>query len=50
MGDPVFHEERVRLTSTILAIRHAYQLIDDRCATCPRHAPREGQPSLYYAV
>jgi hypothetical protein len=47
---PIFREERVPLTSTILAIRHAYQLIGDPCATCPRRDPGDGNPSLRYIV
>lgn len=50
IGDPIFREERVRLTSTAMAIRHAYTLIDDPCPTCPRRG-REGQePALYYVI
>ncbi len=45
---PIFHEEKVPLTSTILAIRHAYQLIGDPCASCPRRGSGEGNPSLRY--
>ncbi|MCC6217291.1 MAG: SulP family inorganic anion transporter [Polyangiaceae bacterium] len=32
----LFIEQPVRLTSTLLAIRHAYTLIERPCATCPR--------------
>ena len=48
INDPVFIEERNRPASTIRAIPHAYQLIDDPCTTC-RH-PRRGadDPSLRY--
>jgi SulP family sulfate permease len=45
---PIFCEEKVPLTSTILAIRHAYQLIGDPCASCPRRDSGEGNPSLRY--
>ena len=45
---PIFREEKVPLTSTILAIRHAYQLIGDPCASCPRRDSGEGNPSLRY--
>jgi hypothetical protein len=39
----------VRQTSTLLAIRRAYQLIPEPCATCPRrHGAGAGQ--LYYAI
>ncbi|HXX49335.1 MAG TPA: SulP family inorganic anion transporter, partial [Myxococcota bacterium] len=37
LGDRLFLEQPVRLTSTMLAIRHAYELIaDDVCSVCPR--------------
>lgn len=50
IGDPIFREEKVRLTSTAMAIRHAYSLIDDPCPTCPRRS-REGQgQALYYVI
>ncbi len=46
----VFLEQPVRQTSTLLAIRHAYQLVTDPCPTCPRRdaAVRDGE--LYYAI
>jgi len=50
IGDPIFLEEKVPLTSTILAIRHAYQFIGDRCATCPRRGSGTGHPSLHYVI
>lgn len=37
VGEQIFPEQRVRQTSTIRAIRHAYQLIGDRCRHCPWH-------------
>ncbi len=49
-GDPIFLEEKVPLTSTILAIRHAYQFIGDPCATCPRRGSGDGIPSLRYVI
>jgi SulP family sulfate permease len=42
----VFLERPVRLTSTLLAIRHAYELIPDRCPTCPRRNARRAEPLL----
>ena len=45
---PIFREEKVPLTSTILAISHAYRLIGDPCASCPRRDSGEGNPSLRY--
>jgi len=32
----VFVEQAVRQTSTLMAIRHAYDLVTEPCATCPR--------------
>ena len=49
-GDPIFLEEKVPLTSTILAIRHAYQFIGDPCASCPRRGSGDGIPSLRYVI
>ena len=49
-GATIFREERVPLTSTILAIRHANQLIGDPCPTCPRRGSGESNPSLRYVV
>jgi SulP family sulfate permease len=50
IGDPIFFEERVPLTSTIRAIRHAYRLIDDPCATCRQPRGGAGEPSLHYVI
>ena len=49
-GATIFREERVPLTSTILAIRHANQLIGDPCSTCPRRGSGESSPTLRYVV
>jgi acyl-homoserine lactone acylase PvdQ len=48
-GD-VFLEQPVRQTSTLLAIRHAYELIPEPCPTCPRldHALRNR--NLHYEI
>ncbi len=46
----VFLERPVRLTSTLLAIRHAYELIPDRCPTCPRRNAAVDERSLYYSI
>jgi len=46
----IFLEQPVRLTSTLLAIRHAYELIPDRCPGCPRQAGAFGDGDLYYVV
>ncbi len=38
LGANLFLEERVRQTSTALAVRRAYELIPGPCATCPHRA------------
>ncbi|MBI3768693.1 MAG: SulP family inorganic anion transporter [Deltaproteobacteria bacterium] len=44
----VFLEQPVPLTSTVLAVRHAYDLVTNLCPTCPR---REGvSPPLFYEI
>jgi SulP family sulfate permease len=50
IGAPIFREERIPLTCTILAIRYANQLIGDPCATCPRRGSDESSPSLRYVI
>ena len=50
IGTPIFYEEKVPLTSTILAIRYANDLIGDPCASCPRRGSGEGSPSLRYVI
>jgi SulP family sulfate permease len=45
----LFLEQPVRQTSTLLAIRHAYELLDDVCADCPRK-DAAARDKLYYAV
>jgi len=50
IGDPVFREERVRLTSTLMAVRRAYELISDRCPACPRRGGGGPDRALYYAI
>ncbi len=48
-ADNLFREERVRQTSTLLAIRHAAALMGDRCPRCQgRNAGPKG--GLYYAI
>ena len=46
----VFLEQPVRMTSTLLAIRHAYTLIPDRCPTCPRRDVSIDERKLYYSI
>ena len=42
LGERLFLEQPVRLTSTMLAIRHAYALIGEEvCAVCPRRGKTE---------
>jgi sulfate permease, SulP family len=45
----IFREQKVRQTSTLLAIRYACELLgDQRCPKCP---PRDaGGPGLYYST
>ena len=44
----VFPEQPVKQTSTVLAIRFAYDLLTDFCATCPR---RHGSARpVYYEI
>lgn len=46
--EQIFLEQPVRQTSTLLAIRHAYTLITDRCPSCPRrNAPEK---DLYFVI
>ncbi len=46
----VFLEQPVRQTSTLLAIRHAYELVTDPCPTCPRRDAAVRDAELYYAI
>lgn len=46
----IFLEQPVRQTSTLLAIRHAYELIDDLCPTCPRRDRLVREQALYYEI
>jgi SulP family sulfate permease len=46
----VFLEQPVRQTSTLLAVRHAYELIPDRCPGCPRQDRAFGAGDLYYEI
>lgn len=40
LSERIFLEHLVRQTSTMLAIEHAYSLLDGRCADCPVHSDR----------
>jgi SulP family sulfate permease len=44
----IFLEQPVRQTSTLLAIRHAYELVTDRCPTCPHGEATLGERALHY--
>lgn len=46
----IFREQRVRQTSTMLAIRHAYSLLDDYCPDCPRRNGPIGEMPLHYVI
>ena len=51
LGERLFLEQPVRQTSTLLAIRHAYELIgSDTCATCPRRGGRAAETELHYHI
>ena len=45
---PLDLEEPVRLTSTLLAIRHAYELVADPCPSCPRRDPSVREREMYF--
>lgn len=46
----VFLEQPVRETSTMLAIRHAYELIGETCPDCPRKDFSARERPFYYTV
>jgi SulP family sulfate permease len=51
LGERLFLEQPVRQTSTLLAIRHAYALLDGEvCATCPRRDERAADGRLHYQI
>jgi SulP family sulfate permease len=50
LRDQIFLEQPVRQTSTMLAVRRAYELLDDTCAHCPRRDRQRGEQPLYYAI
>ncbi|HKA14848.1 MAG TPA: SulP family inorganic anion transporter [Myxococcota bacterium] len=49
LGERVFLEQPVRQTSTLLAIRYAYEIITSRCDHCPRRSGL-GEQKLYYEI
>jgi SulP family sulfate permease len=50
LGEKLFLEQPVRLTSTLLAIRHAYVLISETCPGCPRRDPAVRERALSYEI
>jgi SulP family sulfate permease len=48
--DNLFLEQPVRQTSTVLAIRHAYEHITDLCPTCPRRLGPPLTRAMYYEI
>ena len=44
----VFLEQAVRQTSTLLAVRHAYELVTDPCPACPRREAEVRERGMYY--
>jgi SulP family sulfate permease len=51
LQDRIFLEQPVRQTSTLLALRRAYELIGaERCATCPRRAGTARGEGLHYEI
>jgi len=51
LGERLFLEQPVRQTSTLLAIRHAYELVgSDTCPTCPRRGGRASDAELHYHI
>ena len=50
LGEKLFLEQPVRQTSTLLAIRHAYELISERCPHCPHRGSGAGGRALSYEI
>jgi SulP family sulfate permease len=49
LGEPnIFLEQPVRQTSTLLAIRHACELVSEPCPTCPRRQVAADGRGMYY--
>jgi sulfate permease, SulP family len=49
LDERVFLEQPVRQTSTLLAIRYAYEILDGRCSHCPRIGGL-GEQKLFYQI
>jgi len=50
LGERIFLEQAVRRTSTVLAMRRAYELIDRPCAICPRRGGARPAPAINYEI
>ena len=50
LGEKLFLEQPVRQTSTTLAVRHAYTLLPELCATCPRRHAGASDLGLHYVI
>ena len=48
--DQIFLEQSVRQTSTLLAVRHAYELVTDPCPTCPRRSLDGRVQGMYFVI
>jgi SulP family sulfate permease len=48
--DQIFLEQPERLTSTVLAIRHGYELVTDLCPTCPRRHGAPQRAPLHFEI
>jgi sulfate permease, SulP family len=47
--EQIFVEQPVRQTSTLLAVRHAYELVEP-CASCPRRDAESLEGALHYVI
>jgi len=51
LGERLFLEQPVRQTSTLQALRHAYELVgSDTCPACPRRGGRSSDAALHYHI
>jgi hypothetical protein len=50
LGEKLFLEQPVRQTSTLLAIRHAYELISEPCPHCPHRGGHPRDRALSYEI
>jgi len=49
-AENIFLEQPVRQTSTVLAIKHAYDHLTDLCPTCPRRLGTPLTRAMYYEI